>query len=452
MPCTVLVTMQVAPQFQQEFFNQTTLHPVGVALTGLLALGMLFLPRRSAAVTLLLMACFMASGQRLALASLDFTLMRILILVGWTRLLARGELGISRWLLLDTFVLAMSVVELLAYTLLWGTPEALINRLGASLDYAGAYFLLRHLVRGWQDITVIATAACWVALPTAAFFLVEFSTGRNLFSVFSGVPEMTAIRAGRLRCQGAFSHPILAGCFWTSFIPLICSVGINNRARLPIVVFACLGALTVVFTCASSTPLLAVLVVAAVAACYPLRPWASMLSISGVAVLIALHLTMSRPVWHLLARMNALGSSTGWHRYHLIDEAVNHFGDWWLIGTKDTAYWGEGLHDITNEYILRGVHGGFLTMLLLVLTVWCALRYVGKACSAATTSPAETLGIWVLGASVMAHAVSFISTSYFGQITLAWVMSLALVAAAFSESTTKEEQLADIRLPVGDSR
>ncbi len=95
MPCTVLVTMQVAPQFQQEFFNQTTLHPVGVALTGLLALGMLFLPRRSAAVTLLLMACFMASGQRLALASLDFTLMRILILVEWTRLLARGELGRS---------------------------------------------------------------------------------------------------------------------------------------------------------------------------------------------------------------------------------------------------------------------------------------------------------------------------------------------------------------------
>ena len=45
--------------------------------------------------------------------------------------------------------------------------------------------------------------------------------------------------------------------------------------------------------------------------------------------LLLLHLAMNNPVWHLLARVNVVGGSTGWHRYHLIDKAIEHL-EWWV--------------------------------------------------------------------------------------------------------------------------
>ena len=41
--------------------------------------------------------------------------------------------------------------------------------------------------------------------------ILEHLTGRNVFSVFGGVPEFTVIREGKLRAQAAFAHAIVAG-------------------------------------------------------------------------------------------------------------------------------------------------------------------------------------------------------------------------------------------------
>src|SRR5690606_21040287 len=97
---------------------------------------------------------------------------------------------------------------------------ALINRLGASFDTVGMYFLFRMLVRSLEDLKQTVTWCAVAAVPVAVAFLIENRTGRNLFAFLGGVPQLTIVRDGRLRCQGAFPHAILAGCFWASLVPL----------------------------------------------------------------------------------------------------------------------------------------------------------------------------------------------------------------------------------------
>ncbi len=60
-----------------------------------------------------------------------------------------------------------------------------------------------------------------ILVPLVAAMLYEKATGRNVFAVLGGVSEMTLIREGKLRAQGAFQHPILAGTFGATVLPLM---------------------------------------------------------------------------------------------------------------------------------------------------------------------------------------------------------------------------------------
>ena len=37
--------------------------------------------------------------------------------------------------------------------------------------------------------------------------------------------------------------------------------------------------------------------------------------------------------------------------FALIHEAVNHWSEWVLLGTRSTADWGKNMWDITNAYV-----------------------------------------------------------------------------------------------------
>ena len=58
------------------------------------------------------------------------------------------------------------------------------------------YFLFRCLVRTWEDVDRVVLGFIVISVPVAIFFLIERSTGRNLFAMFGGVPLITDIRDG----------------------------------------------------------------------------------------------------------------------------------------------------------------------------------------------------------------------------------------------------------------
>jgi len=409
--------------------NQTTLHPLGMVAVVVLGIIMLFVPRKYAVVSMLVMACFVSSAQRLVVMGLDFDLLRMLVLFGWIRVFMRAEITGFVWKSLDVVLLLWAISSTIAYTLLYGDITAFINRLGFMFDAVGMYFLFRILVRDWNDLLTIMRAVAIISVPVAIAFMIEKSTGRNMFAIFGGVPEVTVIRTGKLRCQGAFSHPILAGCFWAALLPMVAACYFSSVKWRTGSIFGLGACGLIIFACASSTPMMAVGVGCFGGAMWFLRHWMKWICSGVFIVLVGLHLIMNMPVWHLIARIDLVGGSTGWHRYYLIDQAVNRVGEWWLLGTTSTAHWGWGLLDVTNQYVLEGVRGGVATLALFVLSLVIAFSNVGKIWRSVQFDRAKMMLGWSLGVALFVHSVIFLAVSYFGQIYLIWYLLLAIIGS-----------------------
>jgi len=435
-----------------SYANQTSLHPLGLAMLVLFGVMLLTVHRKYAVLPLLAMACFVSAEQRIAIGGLDFTLLRLLTLVGWGRLLIKGELRSLRLVALDWAMIAWTVVQLVTFVILWGTMSALTNRLGASFDAIGLYFLFRCLVRSWEDVRGVARATAMIAIPVAIAFLIEKATGRNLFSIFGGVPEITHVREGKLRCQGAFPHPILAGVFWAALVPLMGALWWSTPRDKRLAVAGVAAGTLVVYACSSSTPLAAWAAGFGAAGCWLIRHWLSYVRWGVVASLAVLHAAMEAPVWHLISRVDFVGGSSAWHRYFLIDRAIAHLPEWWLLGTKSTAHWGRGLIDVTNQFVREGAQGGVLRVALFVLVLWLGFAGVGRLWRAAGRDRTRAALAWGLGCVLWVQAVGFIGVSYFGQAIVVWYLPLAMIASLVELERRRAVRLTAARRAVRERR
>lgn len=412
-----------------EYANQTTIHPLGLALVIVCGLALLAVQRRYAIWPIAVIACLVAPAQRLVLAGLDFNLLRIMTLFAWTRIVARKEADGFRWRTIDTVMLAWAAVSVINWTLLTGSSSAFINRLGMAFDAVGMYFAFRCLIRTWDDLDSLVQGFILVSIPVAAAFLIEKSTGRNLFAFFGGVPEITAIREGRLRCQGAFSHPILAGCFWAALMPLFAAR--YWRGGLPWT-WGLVGLATsslIIFACASSTPVMAVLLSVVGAGFFALRRHMRQVRWGLVFTIIGLHVVMKAPVWHLISRIDIISGSTGWHRFNIIDKAITHSNEWWLIGTTHIDHWNIWANDITNQYVVEGIMGGVPKLGLFVASIALAFAAVGRLWRSVESDRYRVATAWALGVSLFAHVMNFWGVTYFGQITIMWYLGLAMITS-----------------------
>jgi hypothetical protein len=141
-------------------------------------------------------------------------------------------------------------------------------------------------------------------------------------------------------------------------------------------------------------------------------------------------MVMSAPVWHLLARADIVSSSTGYHRYALIDGAIKHIDEWFWCGTSiGTAHWGFGLFDVTNHYLVQGLQGGIAQLVLFITMIAYGYRGVGRMWRAAGKDKAAVMLAWAVGVSLFIHCCNFIAVTYFGQINMLWYLSLALIGS-----------------------
>ncbi len=428
-----------------EYANTTTMHPFALIVVVACGVALLMVPRRLVLLPCLIMAASLTPTQRFVVASIDFSLLRIIVLFAIVRFAARAEYKHIRWNAVDLLLITWAGVSTVVYTLQWGDPSAFINRMGVAFETLGLYFLFRATIRTWDDIAAMSRMIAIASFIIAGAFALEFFTRRNIFSIFGGVPEVTLIRDGRLRCQGAFSHPIIAGCFWASLLPLVAAGYWVDRSRRRAAIFGSICCLLIVFFTASSTPVAAVMAAISGAVMWRFRNHMGKIQILTVLGLTALHFVMRAPVWHLIARIDLAGGSTGYHRYKLVDNAIRHFSEWATLGTKSTADWGYGMQDVTVQYVLEGVRGGFLGLLVFVIVIFVAFRHVGRAIQSLPANDPRAKLTWAVGVSMWVHTISFLGVSYFGQITMIWALSLALcgsVAAAATQTASQRRRVA----------
>ncbi len=435
----------VPAQAGSDFGGSTQVHPIGVAALLAMAVLALLLPRRWSALPVILLLCFIPAGQRIVISTVDFTFIRLLMVVVWLRIFVRRELRPIVWNNLDrVFVLWAATCVVTGY-LLGMSTTILINRLGSAVDSLMVYFFFRLLIRNHADLILLATQFIGCSFAVFVFFVIENRTGRNMFAVFGGVPAETDVRAGRLRLQGAFAHSILAGCFWACLIPFYLIRGWVGRGWiLPAAGTA--TALALVAMTASSTPLMALGFGSMAGAMFWFRGglrWFRWLIFLWLCVL---HFFMMKmPVWHLLARVDIVSGSTGWHRYHLVDQFIERFHEWWLVGVMATGHWGPGLHDVTNQFVSEGVSGGVCRLALFVCMVWLAFAGVSRSLRLSAGNKTYQLACWALGTALFMHCMNFLAVTYFEQIVVEWQLTLAAISSlTLVPGSTPARQLADL--------
>ncbi len=401
-------------------------------MTAVIFLGLLLflLPREKAVIPFIIMACFIPTAQRMVILGMDFNLIRVLFFLGWVRIIITNEIRSIKVNGLDAIIIIWALVQIIMYSIQNRTFSSFVYKLGVSSDIIGMYFMFRAIIRSKEDVRKIIKYFILISFPILLFFIYERFTRHNIFSVFGGVPAETMVREGRLRVQGAFSHPILGGCFWASILPFVFAEFYQEQSRKGFLVMSMGGIFLIVILSASSTPILSTFFCFFGIFLFRFRKYMRVFLLLAVLGIIGLSLVMKAPVYHLIARIDLTGGSTGWHRFNLINQAVINWKSWFLFGVNNIDSWGVFNNDVTNQYILEAIRGGILSLFLFFVLIAVAFIYCGRIVDSKIEKN-DAFFNWMIGVSFAMHAINFIAVSYFGQIWMIWYLCVAMIGSLY---------------------
>lgn len=414
--------------------TDTVLHPlVAVALFITIAL-ILCLPRKYLVIPWLLTVFLVPFGQVLVIGGVHFTIYRTMVLSGLIRLfttsLPAGSRRVSGgFTAIDRAFTLCSIFSLATFALQWMETQAVIKAAGSLLDALGGFFVLRHLIHDREGVQRAIKVLAAVAIVLAICMTNEQFTRNNIFGYLGGTPVSVPIRDGKVRSMASFEVYITAGVFGATLLPLFMWLWSDPKSRL-IGSLGVVGATVVTLTSNSSTPALAY-VAGIVAVCFwPLRRRMRAFRWGLVLILVSLHLSMKAPVWALIARIDLTGSSSGFHRFMLVQQCITHFDEWWLIGVKHYDDWGFDMWDLSNQYVACAVTGGLATLVTFILVICRSFGRLGTARRLAMGNRKREWQLWFLCAALLSHVVAYFGIGYFDQVQAAWYALLAIIIAA----------------------
>jgi hypothetical protein len=414
--------------------HETLLHPIVlIAMVVAVAL-ILFLPRKYVLVPVLVTSFLIPLGQQVFLGGFHVFVLRIIILFGcvrmlWTKLSSRTDVASGGFNSVDKAFVLWAIFRALATIALFASMAAVTGECGFLWDVLGGYFLLRFLIRDCEDITRAAKVLALIAIVVAFGMLNEKLHSQNIFGYLGGVPIIPVVRQGSIRAQGPFEHPILAGTFGATLVPLFFWLWKIGKSKF-LAAVGVIASSVIALAAVSSTAVMA-LVAGIFAICFwPFRKKMRQIRWGILILLISLHLVMKAPVWFLIARVDVLSGSTSYQRAQLIDEFVHHFGDWWLVGSYESEDWGTDMWDHTNQFVAEGEQGGLVTLICFIALISLSFGRIGKARKAVEGDREKEWYLWILGAALFSHIVGYFGISYFDQTRMSWYAVLAMISAA----------------------
>jgi hypothetical protein len=415
--------------------NASSIHPLVLTALILAVVLTFILPRKYIVVPFLLVTFLAPWNQNIYAFGVHFFVLRVLILAGLIRtLLIKPSSQKSRFAgglnPVDSVFALWAIFRSIAFIIIYqGDSGAIINQGGFLWDLLGGYILMRILIQDEEDIARVVKTFAFVALVCGLAMLNERLRGQNIFGYLGGVPIIPDNREGAIRAQGPFGHPILAGVFGVTLVPLFWWLWQSKKSKL-LGTLGFIGSTLMMFSCSSSTPLFAYLAAFLGLAMWPLRNRMRLFRWGIVLALVSLHMVMKAPVWMLIARVDLIAGNSGYHRAELIDQCIRHFSDWWLIGTTNAGTWGWDMWDLSNQFVAEAETGGLLTFLCFVLVISRSFGRIGKARKLVEGNRMQEWFLWLLGVTLFTHVVSYFGISYFDNIKIAWCAFLSIVAAA----------------------
>jgi len=419
-----LIDYSLALKYGGYFTEQLT----PLALLFLIVMGILifFLPRKRAALPIILLLLFIPLYQRIIILGLDFILIRILIILGLIRIFIKGEYRQINPTILDYTVFGWIIATVILYTMLYGSFGALINRTGFLLETLGIYICFRTFIRTIPEIQNLFKVVILTAIVVAGLMVMEQVAGKNYLSVF-GALEGVNIRDGKIRSTAAFLHPIMAGVFGATLFPVSFSLIFQEKKWYGII--GVCTSVTIAITSASSGAILGLAVGIITVMLWQFSKYVRIAKFAVIPLIIILQILMQAPVWALLARVKVFGASTGYHRFYLFDQFIRRFPEWALMGTPTTATWDSWgkLWDTTNMYVSQGTQAGIIGLSLFIAMIVLAFKYTGEALTR-VNSPAKRVFIWAIGATFFVHLTLFFGSNYFDQTVFFLLLHFSMVS------------------------
>jgi hypothetical protein len=388
--------------------------------------------------------CFLPADIALIIGPFHFYAVRIVSLLALLRICSSFKNSPISFNSIDKLFFSYNIVGTFIYFLASQDKSgALINKSGTLVDSIVVYIVLRHAIESKENLFSIVKTFCYCVLALLPFVILEYFTAQNLFSILGR--EGISIRDGEIRAACTFSHAILFGSFAAALFPILWGDYKYEKKNSRLI--GCVCCFFFVYSSSSSGPIVALAASISLLIFFKWKQYSSQLAWSVFLTAIFIHFVRESPLWHFLyIRLSIKASSTGYHRYLLIDAAIKEFWNWWLLGYGDIGpkwhetYWPENnaaFTDITNQYLLEGVRGGFFTMLLFVILCFQAVKSLGSYAILQSEQKDQWVW-WGFTAMMITHCVSFLSVAYFGQITMLLYLTIAVAAYALDESRKQQ--------------
>lgn len=417
---------------------------ITLTLAAIISCAVLLLPPARAFSIYIITLLFYPVYLVVQLGTLDISLARIVVTVLLLRCLLNAELRAKfKWCRLDWWVTFGAIANLCIALAVWKMPmaQSFENSSGYLMDTYFAYLTARLCL---TDYKVVVTSVKWIAIalvPLAILGMIESYTGWGpyyklvTYCPWRQVAEpLLSERSGFFRAIGPFSHPILFGAAFVMFLPMVYWLrhqgGYWRVGSYIIAGILAIGALSSM----SSGPVMMLIFTI----CFLLlerhkdyvKPILIFLAISCVLV----EVLSNRTFYHVLASYADPIGGSGWHRAKLIDMAIEHFSEWWLIGYgQQDPEWGAALGmswtDITNHYIIAGVKYGMLGVIALCGTLAVSVIMLVRQ-HKSTIDPLLRSWYWAMGLIIVAFIISFNAFTLFGQASTLFYCILGFVGSA----------------------
>ena len=342
-------------------------------------------------------------------------------------------IGATAWVCLAIFMTTPAV-------------EAFTTAVAQTVDIGLAYFFARAAFQQPRDLRLFLLLMVPGLALMGALIVFESVTHRHvlqpLFAALTGkyffVP--LDLRMGLMRAQGAFPHPILAGIFMASFLPLFWMSGIRGWPRWVGVIASFSSFFTL-----SSAAMLALTAGTALVAYNWLSERIVNLSwrmfFLGVGVLtFAAELGTNSGTFNLLMRYAALNSGSAYNRVLIWRYGTQNvkknpwfglgYGDWerpsWMVGSLD-HYW-----------LLLAMQFGIIAPLLIALAMIIALIVLARETQYGSLVDRRTMRGLAIGMGVFGLGVISVSVWLSAQI---WFFAMLGMTVGIGSHAVRRRQM-----------
>lgn len=422
------------------------------AVAMLIVIGLILARPRNKVIVPFLLGCLTIPIQQVVVVGgLHFTVLRILIIAGLIRRAILGGTpregkfpgGLNG---VDWMVMLWAISLEAMLSLQWMEMQSFIHNLGDFLDIFGGYLVVRYFIPDGETVRRVIKTLAVVCIIQGVFMLNEQIAHVNVFGYLGGYGPGLTIREGKIRSQGVLGS-ISGGAFAGALIPLFLWLWTQRKCRM--LAYASLAsAIVMVFTSNSSTSILALAASALGIFFWPLRKQMRLVRWGLVLTLLSLHMAMKAPVWALIARIDLTGSSSGDHRYQLVNACIVHFSDWWLRGYKDFNQWGWGMFDRCNQFVVQAEDGGLLALVAYIAIFSRSFGAIGKARKRIQGDRSREWLLWCLGATLFSVVVAHFGINYPAMMEIGLFTFWTISSVAAFEA--RQETVGRVQVPAGE--